>query len=262
MCCWLPWSVTGAPLSADFSMTHFTASPEFWAHSSTSARFARCWLSAISCETRFATSAGSLVARSMPLPELPWLMAWFSFCRSATLAPASSAESAAGTPEAPAPTTTTSKSFVSLMSVMGSGFTRKLGNPSRRCPAAVPASPAAAPLSLVPVPLVCGAHEASAPAPTTPAAATVPNLNRSRRLIPCASVRSIRLVMESSLVSVLSLKANLSAAASLCLSSIGVETRMICIILRYNPIIDQAKRNPGAMRRERAALRGVFVRVQ
>ena len=73
------WSITWAPPSSDFSMTHFTASPEFCAHSSTSSRFGRCWLSAISCDTRLAMSAGSLVARSMPLPELPCAMACDSF---------------------------------------------------------------------------------------------------------------------------------------------------------------------------------------
>ena len=52
--------------------------------------------------------AGSEFSRSMPVPELPCDTALASFCRHATLAPASRADSAAGTPAAPAPITTTS----------------------------------------------------------------------------------------------------------------------------------------------------------
>ena len=100
--------MTGALCSRDFSMTHFTASPEFMAHSSTRSRFGRCWLSSMSWLTRFWTSAGSLVVRSMPEPEFPWETAIHFFLSSATDAPATRAERAAGTPAAPAPTTTTS----------------------------------------------------------------------------------------------------------------------------------------------------------
>ncbi len=76
------------------------------------------------------------------------------------------------------------------MSVMGSGAVRKLGMPVRRWPAAVVVSPdaVAVPAALA-VPFeACGAQEANAPAPTTPAAARPPNLNRSRLLIPLVCV--------------------------------------------------------------------------
>ena len=72
------------------------------------------------------------------------------------------------------------------MSETGSGAARKLGMPVRKCPAAVVASPVAPALPADPeaAPEAWGAHDANAPAPTTPAAAKPPNLNRSRLLIP------------------------------------------------------------------------------
>ena len=54
------------------------------------------------------TPWSSLLSRMMPVDDPPWETAASSFCRQATVAPSSSAESAAGTPPVPAPTTTTS----------------------------------------------------------------------------------------------------------------------------------------------------------
>ena len=66
------------------------------------------------------TPCSSLWSSSTPEHVPPCAMGFDSFCSTATVAPSSNADSAAGTPPVPAPTTTTSKVFSSAMSVMGS----------------------------------------------------------------------------------------------------------------------------------------------
>ena len=63
--------------------------------------------------THIFSPAGVDLEWMMAEPQLPWLTTTLCFCSSATLAPSSAAQPAAGTPAAPAPTTTMSKSMVS-----------------------------------------------------------------------------------------------------------------------------------------------------
>ena len=120
--------------------------------------------------TQACTAASSVCARSMDAAMLPVVCAVPMFCTHATRAPASSAECTADSPDSPAPTTTTSNSWVAAKSVMGSGACRKLG------PACVWAAAACAEDAC------CGAHPASALAPSAPNAATPPSLSASRRV--------------------------------------------------------------------------------
>ena len=78
-------------------------------------------------ETHFSTSTGSLLSVRMPAPKFPHAAASFSFWRMATFAPSSAAFKAHGTPGEPAPMTTMSYSFVSAISVIGSGFLKNDG---------------------------------------------------------------------------------------------------------------------------------------
>ena len=66
------------------------------------------------------TAASSVWVRSMEAAMLPVVWAALMFCTQATRAPASSAVCTADRPDSPAPTTTTSYSWVSAKSVMGS----------------------------------------------------------------------------------------------------------------------------------------------
>lgn len=117
--------------------------------------------------------ASSVLVVSTEAPMLPVVWAVPMFWTQATLAPAATAEWAADRPDSPAPTTTMSYSRVSAKSVMGSGACRNAGSPASAEPVSASEAVSAA---------VFGAQPARALAPTTPAAASPVNLNRSRRV--------------------------------------------------------------------------------
>ena len=130
------------------------------------------------------TAASSVWVRSMEAAMLPVVWAALIFCTQATRAPASSAVCTADRPDSPAPTTTTSYSWVSAKSVMGSWGSRNAG------PVAAPVS--ARPFSAAASATVLGCPQpASVLAPATPSAARPPNLNRSRRVTVVVMVNSL-----------------------------------------------------------------------
>ena len=130
------------------------------------------------------TAASSVWVRSMEAAMLPVVWAALMFCTQATRAPASSAVCTADRPDSPAPTTTTSYSWVSAKSVMGSCGARNAGPVA----APVPARPFSAAASAT----VLGCPQpASVLAPATPSAARPPNLNRSRRVTVVVMVNSL-----------------------------------------------------------------------
>ena len=101
-------STACAPAFWAISHSHCSASPELYAQRRTCSRSDRWQQSSVMSDTTASTPAGSVWSRMMESQVLPCEMAVASFCSSATFAPASKADSAAGTPAAPAPTTTTS----------------------------------------------------------------------------------------------------------------------------------------------------------
>ena len=130
------------------------------------------------------TAASSVWVRSMEAAMLPVVWAALIFCTQATRAPASSAVCTADRPDSPAPTTTTSYSWVSAKSVMGSWGARNAG------PVAAPVSDR--PFSAAASATVLGwPQPASVLAPATPSAARPPNLNRSRRVTVVVMVNSL-----------------------------------------------------------------------